>query len=42
MKFGLKGWGWGTLYFYFCIVYVKNHSVVHLLLFALFVPTSVS
>lgn len=27
---------WGTLYFYFCIVYVKNYSV-HLLLFALFV-----
>lgn len=36
MKFRLEGWD----YFYFCTVYVKNYSVVHLLLFALFVPLS--
>lgn len=41
MKFRLKGWDGGTLYFYFCIVWVKNYSVVHFLLFALFVPVPV-
>lgn len=29
--------GWGTLYFYFCIVCVKKYPV-HLLLFALLFP----
>lgn len=40
MKFRLRGWD-GALYFYFCIVCVKNYSVLHLLLFALFIPLSV-
>lgn len=42
MKFRLKGWEWGTVYFYFLFSVCQNYSVVYPLLFALFVPSSVS